>query len=328
MRGPFVANAGGDTDLRARLVSVDRPSERSLEVERALIGEWETILEKGQAMPGVALSALTFRLNGLADYVYEETASKTRRTQTDKYRIVHRGTTKVAPGKLPSVFLEQLAVASQEFVELSDVVVDYDNRFPVELGPLLKFKNSTGSVYVLRRKDLPKEAAAYRKTEVVEDPRGSRSSAANLGAGAAPVRVDARRMNEVLVQLASGTMSEEERNKAVLELMNARATDGAGVLRRLAVTDNSIIVRVNSVRALGVMADRESTQTLIAILDKAHSGDIDDCGGDETMLRRVCVEALGNIGGEQGIAAIRKVAAAEDEYRCVREAAQVVLSRQ
>lgn len=126
---------------------------------------------------------------------------------------------------------------------------------------------------------------------------------------------------EITARLRTRELSEPDRSKAIVNLMNQGDATCVPVLIEHMGTNHSYVVRQNAMRALGKIGDSSAVPVLLAVLSTPVAGNINDEGEEEAGLRRNAVAALRDIGDPKVLPILKNIMAASREYQSVRDLA-------
>jgi hypothetical protein len=306
--------------------SVKEPSDYSKSIQSKLIGHWRCLSEFSSDLPKIILKSLTFYDNGSVKYNYEVKDENRIMEMTESYEICHKGSPRHRPGKGPNVIIKSRALDDSSVIPLIDVSVDYDNRFPITMGELLKFSDLEGNHFVFVRDYEP--GSPIPKSETYIDTLGVDAAEKDSHGNLKQKRVvNAAVTKEVLASLREGKLTEPQKNKAILRLMNEGDSSCVPVLIEHLSNVHSLVVRQNAIRALGKIGDKRAVAPLLKILKEPVKGDITDEGEEETILRRRAVLALGEIGDASALPVLEAVAQDSKEYQSVRELSTIAVEK-
>ena len=306
--------------------SVKEPSAYNKRVQSKLIGHWKCLSDFSSDLPKIILKSLTFYENGSIKYRYEVKAENRIIEMTESYEVCHKGSPKLFPGKAPNLIIKSQTTDDTLVIPLIRVSVRYDNRFPMAMGELLKFSDLDGNQFVFVRDNekagpMPKSETDIDTLDIVVAEKDRHESRKQERAANAKVT------KEVLASLRKGKLTEPQKNKAMLRLMNEGDSSCVPVLIEHLTSVHSLVVRQNAIRALGKIGDKRALVPLLKILKEPVKGDITDEGEEETILRRRAVLALGEIGDASALPVLEAVAQDSKEYQSVRELAVIVVKK-
>jgi len=297
--------------------TVDKPSSNSKQVQADLIGTWKRI-SPATTNPAavIMLNTMCFRLGGGVEYAYELVKEHRTVVCSETCDVCHSGSDGQLPGKPPNVMLKSPAADDDTVGLLLDVSVDYDNRFPMTSGKVLKFKDMDGNELIFIRDKSIENLSGQTQDEI-------RTTGENAkGASKQERLIDPGMTKELSTKLKETDMSESERNEAILKLITKGDSSCVPVLIEHIGTNHVIIVRQNAIRALGRIGDKAAVPALLSVLNAPIVGNVNDEAEDNAILRRNAVIALRSIGDAIALPALKNIVAASHEYQSVRNLAK------
>lgn len=306
--------------------SVEEPSAYSKSVRSSIIGHWKCLSEFCADLSKIMLKSLTFYENGSVEYRYE-VKDENRIVETiESYEVCHKGSPRRFPGKAPNVIIKSQGLEDTLVIPLIGVSVRYDNRFPMPSGELLKFSDLDGNQFVLARDGETIDSTLAPQTSVDTLEIGAAEKTDHVPREQERV-VDAEVTREVVASLREGKLTEPQKNKAILRLMNEGDSSSVPILIEHLSSVHSLVVRQNAIRALGKIGDKRTMAPLVKILKEPVKGDITDEGEEEAILRRSAVLALSEIGDASALPVLEALAQGTSEYKSVRELAAIAAEK-
>ena len=303
--------------------SVKEPSDYSKSIQSKLVGHWICVPEISSDMPKIVLKSFTFYENGTVKYSYEVKDENRIIEMTGSYEICHKGSLKHLPGKEPNVIIGSQARDDSLVFPLISVSVGYDNRLSMPPGELLKFSDLDGNQFVfILENETPDRRLLYIDTSYVDtiEKEGYGNRKQERVANATVTK-------EVLASLRKGKLTEPQKNKAILRLMNEGDSSSVPTLVEHLSNVHSLVVRQNAIGALGNIGDKRAVAPLLKILKEPVKGDTADEGEEEAILRRSAVLALGDIDDASALPVLEAVAQDSKEYQSVRELAAIAVEK-
>lgn len=255
--------------------SVEEPSAYSKRVQSKLIGHWKCLSEFSSGLPKIILKSLTFYENGSVKYRYEVKDENRIVETTESYEVCHKGSPRHLPGKAPNVIIRSQALDDTLVIPLIGVSVGYDNRFPMPMGELLKFSDLDGNQFVFARDSETTDSTLASQTSVdTSDIDAAEKAGHELREQERVVNVEVTK--EVLASLREGKLTEPQKNKAILRLMNEGDSSSVPILIEHLSDVHTLVVRQNAIRALGKISDKRALVPLLKILKEPVRGDVKD----------------------------------------------------
>lgn len=317
---PFKSYSQSDEKLGNVVQGSKKPSARSASIQSELVGAWKHVSTPSDDVSEITPKSLVFRKDGSVEYSYEQKDGKKLIQKAASYQVFHKGTPKNLPGRPPDVIVKN--TDDGRVIPLVRLSIDYDNRFPKTFGKVLRFHDVDGSEYIFVR---DKDLATASQTEVSR--RSEDEPLSNTAENKKTVTRDALLTRELSNRLKVDELNEEERNKAVLRLMNEGDATCVPVLIEHIKGDHTLVVRQNAIRALGKIGNKQAVPSLLDILENPVEGNTQDEGENEAVLRRNAVLALGEIGDTSALSVLKKVAKSDEEYQSVREFAEITIRK-
>lgn len=301
----------------------DKPGDYSLRVAENLIGTW-----KAQPMMSKSLSentnvtwqSIRFQTNGIVEISYKLSSEDKTRQFVGSYEIIHKA--REGRGNPPNIMIRSRDTHNENFSVLVHVRIGEFNFFPPDL-PVLWFQDPDGYNYSFE----PVGASAEHRLKLlgrgsVKEQEVIRRQMENHRRG--KVRIaDSNLTQQISANLKEGKLTEPERNKEILRLMNEGDVTCVPVLLEHLQADHSLVVRQNAIRALGKIGDKQAVTPLLNILRKPIQGKTEDEAEDDAILRRNAVVALGDIGDLTALPVLKTVAESAREYQSVRDLARI-----
>jgi len=314
------------TPASSSLTIADESKSMSKITQSELIGKWKCIVAPAKPPPRMSFQSLFFHENGTVEYNYEKSPGVNVDKKKENYRVVHKGTINRFSGKTPTVILGNAESRDSRVVTLVGVSVDFDSRFPISAGKRLKFTDLEGNEYIFIRDGQPPSSIKSNSHPTAGDLIvGSK----NAGQAFAPEKriVNPLLTREICNNLQTGNLTEPERNKEILRLMNEGDSTCVPVLLEHLQAGHSLVVRQNAIRALGKIGDKQAVSPLLDILRRPIQCKTKDDAEDEAILRRNAVIALGNIGDPIALPVLKALAESVSEYHSVRDFARITARR-
>lgn len=324
--GPFKHYSRQSESVVSQATTVETPSPMSKRTQSELVGSWKCVAAPSNAVPGVQLRSLVFEEHGTVEYDFEESAGGNVQKKTETYSVFHKGAVDRFPGKAPTIIIGGDDPRDDQVIPLVNVSVDYDSRFPMSAGKRLRFTDLDGNEYIFMR-DMSRApfAASEQESEAADVTPGS--------SGAVKPTAQERRVvnpsltREICANLQTGKLTESERNKEIVRLMNEGDGTCVPVLLAHLKAEHSLVVRQNAIRALGKVGDKRAVSPLLDILRAPVQGKVEDEADDEAILRRNAVVALGDIGDSAALPVLRTVSESAREYQSVRDLARITAKK-
>lgn len=327
-KNPMMHYSNDDAIVKNLRHGLEQPSSYSHSIESGLIGIWKPVPGSSiYDLPGDVLENIEFRKDGTVKYNYESKNKKQTVAKTGIYEVCHLGSAKrgLPSGRNPNVIIKD-NTHSKTVIPFVDVYVGLDNRFPLQWGALLKFKDMEGNEYVFVRDKEKMQKQGYG--ELVDFVPGVDVTSEKAMPKGQKRESNSHVTREILAELKEGDLTVHKKNKAILRLMNEGDSSCVPFLIELSTNcDNPLVIRQNAIRALGQIGDKEAVPTLINILEQAVPGDIQDEAESEAIIRRKVVTALGYIGDTTALPVLKKVAKSDKEYQSVRELAEIAIRK-
>jgi hypothetical protein len=123
-----------------------------------------------------------------------------------------------------------------------------------------------------------------------------------------------RKMQEISIQTLLDDLDEPEKHPLTLFLLHERGSEAVEPLIETLYTDVDVDARYGAARVLGMIGDARSIPALIKALSD-----------QEPSVRYWAVDALGNLGAQSALGAIRKLK--WDSFRKIRERAKLAIEQ-
>lgn len=325
--GPFKHYSRQSESVISQATTVETPSSMSKRTQSELVGSWKCVAAPLNAVPGIQLRSLVFEENGTVEYNFEEFAGGNVQKKTGTYRVFHKGAVHRFPGKAPTVLIGGDDPRDDQVIPLVNVSVGYDSRFPMSAGKRLRFTDLDGNEYIFMR-DMSHAPFAVSEQE----PESAADVTPGSSGAVKPTAQERRVVNpsltrEICTNLQAGKLTEPERNKEIIRLMNEGDGTCVPVLLEHLKADHSLVVRQNAIRALGKVGDKRAVSPLLDILRAPVLGKVEDEAEDEAILRRNAVVALGDIGDPVALPVLKTVSESPREYQSVRDLARITAKK-
>lgn len=306
----------------------ERPSDQSLTVAHNVIGRWTAMPIVSKSLdqnPEVTWQSISFNTNGRVEISYKLANQGGLQNFVGTYEVIHKAT--VARGNPPHIVVRSTIAQDNNLNMLMNVRVGEFSYFPPDV-PVLWFQDLDGYHYVFESVDVSSEEMFKRlgRISAVEQKIAEQREREKCALKNRRV-TDAELTRQIVDNLQSGTLTDQERNKEILRLMNAGDETSVPVLLEHLKADHSLVVRQNTIRALGKIGDKRAVPPLLDILRAPVQGRIEDEGESEALFRREAVLALDDIGDPSSLAVLRTIAEAAREYQSVRDFARIAMRK-
>jgi len=319
--GPFRHYSRQSGTVISQTTTVETPSSMSKRTAAEIVGRWKCVVAPSNAVNGVQLRSIVFDKAGTVEYAFEESPGRKEQKKAT-YRVFHKGAVDRLPGKAPTVLLSGDDLGDDQVIPLVDVSVDYDSRFPMSAGKRLRFTDLDGNEYIFKRDESGAPSASSEQDLDDTDLCSGSTNAPNL-THQQKRTVNPALTREICASLQTGKLTEPERNKEIVRLMNEGDTTCVPVLLDHLKADHSLVVRQNAIRALGKVGDKRAVSPLLDILRAPVQGKVEDEAEDDAILRRNAVVALGEIGDPAALPVLKAVADSGRDYQSVRDLARI-----
>lgn len=269
------------------------------------------------------MKSISFRPDGVVEYSYELPDEKRTMNRVETYQVVHKGSERQMPGRCPNIVINTSTSDDARIGLLIGASVDFDNRFPMSLGKILKFKDMDGHEYLFVR-DKDAEGIGQMPCPVAAPDATGDNVAQNQAEERSTDPVVTKKLS---MKLREGQLPEPEKNKVILRLMNEGDLSCLPVLIEHIGTNHSFVVRQNAIRALGKIGDQAAVPALEGILNTPISGNIHEEEEIEAVLRRNAVVALSEIGDQKVLQLLKLIVDATNEYPSVRDLAKSAIRK-
>ena len=315
-----------DPKIKEMIVGVsERPGGYSLTVAENIVGRWKAMPIASKSLArnlNVTWQSLCFQTNGVVKISYELTSEGKARQFVGSYEIIHKATE--GRGNPPNIVIRSRNIHDENLNVLVHVRIGEFNFFPSDI-PVLWFQDPDGYHYsfepvgasaehrlkLLGRVSIKEQQALRKQTEALRVKK---------------VRItDSELTQKICAKFRERKLSEPERNKAILRLMNEGDNSCVPFLIKYLSDDQPLVIRQNAIRALGKIGDNRAVASLLDILEKPIKGDLKDEGDDEAIIRRSAVLALGEIADVSALSMLMRIVKATHEYQSVREFAQTAV---
>jgi len=271
------------------------------------------------------VKTITFNKNITVRITYEKDDRTIGESTDEPYQIIYKGSALKDPGKSPNIIIKSSAIGDDTIIPLIGISIDYDNRFPLSEGKVMKFKDIKGNEYCFVRTD------AQNKDNEESKVNKSDNSKVNSVIDQANIRKpDSKKTNELIILLDDNKLTVSERSNIILQLMNIGTSDCVPVLLEHLKDKYSLVVRQNAIRALGNIGDKRAIKPLLVIIETPSTGNTSDYegeGADDAVLKRYSILAIRDIGDVTSIPILQKIVESKKEYKSVQEYAEMALCK-
>ncbi len=307
------------------------PGDYGIRVAESIVGKWVPLRKDAKTSAAtfaentnVTWKSLLFT-NGLVEIYYElATDGKTRRF-VGKYEVVHKAAE--GRGNAPNVVIRSRQPTEDKVGVLVGVKIGEFNWFPPNI-PVLWFCDPDGKNYFFEPAEVSGEQLFKRLGRVSSDEQERTNRRERESRELKNRRItNAQLTKQAVDSLQNGKLTEFERNKVILHLMNEGDTTCVPVLLDHLKAEHSFVVRQNAIRALGKIGDKRAVSPLLDILRASVQGKVEDEAENEAILRRNAVVALGNIGDPAALPVLKAVSESAREYQSVRDLARITAKK-
>lgn len=151
--------------------------------------------------------------------------------------------------------------------------------------------------------------------------------AGKKGSAMTPEQLEMReiRTRDAIAVLVDERTTAVERSKAVMSLGQSEDVSVVPLLIDELENSTDLTVKQNAIWALEKLRDCRAVPALMGILEKTLTGNLQDSGDPEAVIRTTAVYALGQIGDQRAIKTLTDVAHSTREYPSVQESAWAAL---
>lgn len=308
-----------------------KPGGYGLRVATNIVGTWNA-LGRDLIPPSASLlqnSKMTWRsmrfTNGLVEISYELSQDHRPRQFVGTYAVVHKATE--GRGNAPNIVIRSRDGTETGIMVLIGVRIGIFNWFPPDF-PVLWFCDLDGHNYFFEPVKVSRQQLMNRlgaiSPEEQEKTRKREMEALELK----DKRItNPQTTSQAIRNLQNAKLTEHERNKEILRLMNEGDETCVPVLLEHIGANHSLVVRQNAIRALGAIRDKRAISPLIDLIRTPVHGNIEDEAEDEAILRRKAVVALGDIGDPAAFPVLKAIVQSERDYQSVRDLARITASK-
>ncbi len=305
----------------------ERVADQSLAVARNIIGTWTalpTISKTLSPNPEVTWQSIRFDTNGHVEISYKLSSKGDIQQFIGAYEVIHKAT--VGKGNPPNIVIRPTGASAKMLNVLVNVRIGEFSYFPPDV-PVLWFQDLDGYNYAFEPVGVsPEQRLKLLGRGSAETPDVARKKSGNYAQETARL-ANPDLTRQICAKLGKADLSDPERNKEILRLMNEGDETCVPVLLGHLNAKHSLVVRQNTIRALGKVGDKRAVPPLLDILRAPVQGNLDDEAEDEAILRRNAVVALGEIGDPAALPVLKTVADSAQDYQSVRDLARITANK-
>lgn len=308
-----------------------KPGGYGSSVEENIVGTWNALRkdliplsDRLPQNPNATWRSMRFT-NGLVEISYELAQEAKPRQFTGTYEVIHKATE--GRGNAPNIVIRSRDSTDAGLTVLVGVRIGVFSWFPPDM-PILWFCDPDGYNYFFEPVEVSGQQLMKRlgaiSSEEQERTKQKEAEARRLRNRRI---TDPQITRQVIDNLQNGKLSESDRNKEILRLMNEGDASCVPVLLEHLKAEHSLVVRQNAIRALGKVGDKRAVSPLLEILRAPVQGKVEDEAEDDAILRRNAVIALGDIGDPAALPVLKTVSESAREYQSVRDLARITAKK-